>query len=378
MIKRFYSTEFIKKALKPNSVLIVYGARQVGKTTLVNEFLKSEFIGKKVFSGFGEDSFLRGTLESLDAQKIISFFSGYDLIFIDEAQKISDIGEALKIMVDHIEGIKIIVTGFSSFGLARMIGEPLVGRSDILTLYPISAMEIDGQFGKMNLRQSLENYLIFGTYPDAINAKTFEDKRYYLNKLINGYLYKDILELEQIKNSGKISDLLRLLALQIGKEVSMQELGNNLEMSKNTVEKYLDLLEKSFVIVKVRGFSRNLRKEVTKTSRYYFYDNGVRNALIRNFNFLNSRDDVGALWENYLFIERMKKREYRKIYANQYFWRTYDQKEIDLVEERDGKLFGYEFKWNTKKQKVPKGWLESYKNTSYEVITPDNYLDFII
>ncbi len=221
--------------------------------------------------------------------------------------------------------------------------------------------------------------LVFGSYPEVITAESFNQKKEILTLIRDSYLFKDILELENIKNSQKIFDLLRLIAFQIGHEVSLQELGTSLGMSKNTVERYLDLLEKAFVIKRVFGFSRNLRKEITKTSRFYFLDNGIRNAVIGNFNGLNNRDDIGQLWENYLFIERMKKREYKNIYASQYFWRTYDRKEIDLVEERDGKLFGYEFKWNTKKKiKAPKSWLESYSNAEFKVITPENYLNFIL
>jgi predicted AAA+ superfamily ATPase len=205
----------------------------------------------------------------------------------------------------------------------------------------------------------------------------YNEKREYLESLRDSYLYKDILEMENIRNADKLSDLLKLIAFQIGNEVSLNELSNALDLSKQTVEKYLDLLEKAFVIIKVRGFSRNLRKEISKTARYYFWDNGVRNALINNFNTLDSRNDVGQLWENFLFIERYKKRSYLNIFSNIYFWRTYDQKEVDLIEEREGQLFGFEFKWGNKKKKIPKLWLETYKNSSYEVINRENYLAFI-
>lgn len=374
MIKRYY-LEKIDEYLKPNKVLVIYGPRQVGKTTLLREYLKT--YSGKLYKSTGENLELKKVLESGDLSKISSFFSDYELVVIDEAQKIENIGEALKILVDQIDNIRVIATGSSSFDLSNKIGEPLVGRQTVLHLFPISTIELSDNYGKMHLHEGLENSLIFGSYPEVVMARSWREKKDLLVQIRDSYLYKDILELENIKNSKKISDLLRLLAYQVGKEVSLQELGNSLDMSKNTVERYLELLEKSFVLVNVRGFSRNLRKEVHKTSRYYFYDNGIRNAVIDNFNALDVRDDVGQLWENYLFIERMKKRSYQKIYANQYFWRTYDRKEIDLVEERDGKLFGYEFKYGDKKVKAPKDWLETYNNAEFSVINKENYLDFI-
>lgn len=375
MIKRYYLDK-IEKYLKPNKVLVIYGPRQVGKTTLVEEYLKT-FSGK-VYKSTGENAELRRVLQSDDFSQIIPFFEGYDLVVIDEAQKIENVGQGLKIIVDQIEGIKVIATGSSSFDLSNKIGEPLVGRQTVLRLFPISAIEFSDNYGNFRLHEELENNLVFGSYPEVITAKSFEEKKMILSQIRDSYLYKDILEIEKIKNSKKILDLLRLIAYQIGKEVSLQELGNSLNMSKNTVEKYLDLLEKSFVLVNVRGFSRNLRKEIYKTSRYYFYDNGIRNAVIDNFNLVDVRNDVGELWENYLFIERMKKREYERIFANQYFWRTYEKKEIDLVEEREGKLFGYEFKYRDgKKIKAPKDWIETYEEAEFEVISKDNYLEFI-
>lgn len=375
MIKRYYDNK-INENLKANKVLLIYGPRQIGKTTLINNFLKT-YQGK-IYSSSGEDSNLQRILESSDFSKIIPFFKAYDLIVIDEAQKINKIGQGLKIIVDQIPGIKVIATGSSSFDLSNKIGEPLVGRQIVKKMFPISASELANNFGKFYLYENLENLLIYGSYPEIITADSYQEKREQLVQIRDSYLYKDILEFEQIKNSRKILNLLRLVAMQIGNEVSLQELGNSLDMSKNTVERYLDLLEKSFVLVNVQGFSRNLRKEVTKMSRYYFYDLGVRNAIVENFNLFENRDDIGRLWENFLVMERLKKQAYTPIYANNYFWRTYDQKEIDWVEERDGKLFGFEFKWNNKKNKEPKLWKETYDNAEYKVINQDNYLDFIM
>ena len=375
MIERFYASQ-INNYIKPNKVLVLYGPRRVGKTTLINEFL-SRYKGK-LYTSTGENVQLRDILESDDFQKIIPFFKSYDLVVIDEAQKVANIGQGLKILVDQIPGIIVIATGSSSFELSNKVGEPLVGRQNIFTLYPIAILELIKQYGPLYVQERLEQFLVYGTYPEVITSDSFEEKKRYLTQIRDSYLSKDILELERIKNSKKLLDLLRLLAFQIGKEVSLQELGSSLDMSKNTIARYLDLLEKAFVIINVRGFSRNLRKEVTKTSRYYFYDNGIRNALIENYNFLHSRDDIGPLWENFLFIERLKKRTYHSIYGHPYFWRTWDQQEIDLVEEREGKLFGYEFKWKEQRvSKSPRDWLKSYPEASYVVITRENYLDFI-
>ena len=223
----------------------------------------------------------------------------------------------------------------------------------------------------------LEERLIYGSYPEVVTTNDREQKILYLKEIVNSYLYKDILELDGIRNSDKIVKLLQLLVFQIGKEISHTELGRQLSMSKNTVDRYLDLLEKSFVVFKLRGFSRNLRKEISKNPRYYFYDTGIRNALINNFNLLSMRDDIGMLWENYIIVERLKKQEYQKIPANNYFWRTYDRKEIDFVEESEGKLCGYEIKWSDKRHKPPRQWLETYKDSEYHVITKANYLEFI-
>ncbi len=374
-IYRFYDDK-ISSLLHNGKVLALYGPRRVGKTTLIKSFLEN-FSGKFYF-GNGDDSALREILESENINRITSAFKGYDLIVIDEAQRIINVGFGLKILVDSLPKCKVIATGSSSFKLSGKIGEPLTGRQKTALLYPLSALELSEEFGRMAINENLENYLIYGSYPEVITAENTEDKKDYLVLLRDSYLFKDILELENIKNFSKLFDLLKLIAFQIGKEVSLNELSNSLEIAKQTVERYLDLLEKTFVIKKVRGFSGNLRKEVTKTSRYFFMDNGIRNAVINNFNNLSTRNDVGLLWENYLFVERIKKQTYKKIYSNNYFWRTYDKKEIDMVEERDGKLFGYEFKWGGKKKTSEKLWLETYKNAEFELINKDNYLDFII
>ena len=383
MFFRYYSNQ-IENLLTPGRVLVVYGPRRVGKTFLINHYLQDVQSGagehdqSRIFSGVGDDAFLREVLESESVQKIKTAFSEYDLVVIDEAQKINNIGQGLKIVVDSLPHVRVIATGSSSFDLANKVGEPLTGRKTTLLLFPLSLLELRTHWGAIQTQQMLEQFLIFGTYPETLGLEGLTAKAAYLGELRDAYLYKDILELENLRNARKLLDLLTLLAFQIGQEVSLNELGASLSMSKQTVQRYLNLLEKTFVIHNVRGFSRNLRKEVTKTSRYYFLDNGVRNAVINNYNPLSKRNDVGQLWENFVYVERLKQRSYLNIFANEYFWRTYDKQEIDLVEEREGNLHGYEFTYSTKKKrKVPKAWAEAYPDASFRVITPDNFLTFL-
>lgn len=366
----------MQKLLSPNKVVVIYGPRRCGKTTLLENFLKET--KKKYLYASGEDINVQEYLGSQSILKLKDFIGDNKILAIDEAQKIKNIGVNLKLIVDHIKGIKVIATGSSSFDLAKNIGEPLTGRKYTLKLFPLAQMEISSMEKIHETKVNLENRLIYGSYPEVVLAKSNEQKEKYLKEIISSYLYKDIFEVEGLRHSEKIIRLLRLLAFQIGKEVSYTEIASQVGMSKNTVEKYLDLLENVFVIHKLTGFSRNLRKEISKSPRYYFYDDGVRNALINNFNPLNFRDDIGMLWENYVIIERFKKQEYLGVSANNYFWRTYDQKEIDFVEERKGKLCGYEIKWKKDKIRPPKDWLSTYKNAEYKLINKENYLEFIL
>jgi predicted AAA+ superfamily ATPase len=363
--------------LKPNKVLVVYGSRQTGKTTLLKKFLSENESNFKYKLDSGDDVNTQIVLGSGDFKKIIDYAKGYDLIAIDEAQRIRNIGIGLKILVDQLPGIKIIVTGSSSFELAGQIGEPLTGRKTTLTLFPLSQMEMGRLYNDYDLRSRLEEYLIYGSYPEALTSETHRDKKKVLEELVGSYLLKDILELEKVKSSKLLLDLLRLLAFQVGSEVSLSELGRQLGIDSKTVARYLDLFEKSFVIFNLRGFSRNRRKEITSKSKYYFFDNGIRNAIIANFNPLDMRDDIGKLWENFLVVERLKKQTYDGIYANNYFWRTWDQKEIDWVEERDGRLFGFEFKWKSKFRKASSAWTDTYPDATLEIINPENYLGFV-
>lgn len=362
--------------LKKGKVFVLYGPRRVGKTELIRKIV-SGFDGK-IFSGTGDNQEVRELLSSQKLNQLQTAFGSYQLIFIDEAQRIPAVGFALKLLIDHFPEMIIVVTGSSSFDLSNKIGEPLTGRNTLRNLFPISILELYNQLGGMFVLQKLEDLLIFGTYPEVLTANSANDKKEYLISIRDAYLFKDILELESIKNPAKLTDLLKLLAFQIGQEVSLNELSNNLGIAKQSVERYLDLLEKTFIIKKVSGFSRNLRKEIVKTARYYFWDNGIRNALINNFNPLGQRNDMGMLWENFLYMERLKTKSYKRIFASDYFWRTYDRQEIDLIEERDGKLFAYEFKWQPKNVKAPKAWSDAYPDSEFQVISKENFLEFLI
>lgn len=374
-INRYIKKDILKK-LQPNKVVVLYGPRQVGKTTLVKEILK-DFKKEDYLFLNGENKSVQRWLSSQEVDILRQYIGNYKLLIVDEAQKVDHIGLNLKLIVDNFSGIRVLATGSSSFELANQVGEPLVGRKWQFTLFPISQLELVEYESRGETENKLESRIIYGAYPDVVKTDIFKEKQDILNEIVDSYLYQDLLEFNEIKKSQKIIDILKNLAFQIGSEVSLQELGNAVSLNIRTVEKYLDLLEKTFVIKRVSGFSRNLRKEVSKMSKYYFFDNGVRNAIIQNFNTLDLRNDVGQLWENYLFMERLKRNKYKNIKSNIYFWRTYDKKEIDLIEEREGKLFGYEFKYN-KLVKAPKAWKETYPQASFEVINKDNYLDFVV
>ncbi len=377
-----YHIQNIEKFLIPNKVLLLYGARRVGKTTLIQKFIENYCLnlpnerGKILFVN-GDDIYVRQYLESQSIQKLREFVGNHSLLVIDEAQYIRQIGLNLKLIVDHIPNVKVIATGSSSFELARDIGEPLTGRKYVLKLFPIAQLELSQIEKPHETKANLESRLIFGAYPEIVTLMDNRMREEYLREMLSSYLFKDILELEGVRHADKLVRLLQLVAFQIGKEISLNELGTQLGMSKNTVERYLDLLEKVFIIFKRAGFSRNLRKEISKNHRFYFCDNGIRNALIRNFNPLALRNDVGELWENYIVIERMKKQEYLRHISDSYFWRTYNKQEIDLVEERSGKLSGYEIKYQPVQTKPPSQWFGQYPEASFEVIHSENYLDFI-
>ena len=361
--------------LQPNKVVVIYGPRRVGKTTLIQEINK-KFFNKTLFVN-GDDISIQSYLGSQNLEKLKSFVGKTPLLIIDEAQTIPKIGLNLKIMVDNIPNLKIIATGSASFDLSQQIGEPLVGRKWQFELYPISQMELSKYENPFESTTKLESRLIYGSYPEVVTASSNIKKGEILKEILDGYLFKDILLFEGLRKSAKLVQILKLIAFQIGREVSLRELAQHTELNSGTVARYLDLLEKVFIIRRLSGFRRNLRTEVTKTGRYYFIDNGVRNILINNLNQLSDRSDVGELWENYLYVERLKKREYKKIYVNEYFWRTHTQNEVDLVEERNGKLHGFEYKWGKKYSKKYRLFTETYKNADCTLINRDNYLEFI-
>lgn len=368
--------EFSKKLL-PNKVLILLGARRVGKTEFIKKYLQ-DIPKETVLKLNGEDIQDAELLSERSVNNYKRLLQGIDLLVIDEAHAIPDIGLKLKLIVDSIENIKVIATGSSVFDLNNTLGEPLVGRKNTLNLFPLSQIEFFQYENFKETKENLEKRLLFGSYPELEKYESWEEKVDYLFEIVNSYLLKDILAYDGIRHSNKIFDLLRMIAFQVGHEVSLQEIANALQLSKNTVVNYLDLLTKVFVIFKVEGFSRNLRKEITKSSRWYFFDNGIRNALINNFNRLNLRSDSGQLWENYLSSERIKKQHYLKIKTENYFWRTYDQQEIDWLEVQNDKISGFEFKWNEfKKVKEPAAFAKAYPDATFEVVKRNNYLNFI-
>jgi uncharacterized protein len=375
MYKRAY--EPLEDRIRPNKVLVIFGPRRVGKTTLLRNYLQESKFRYKLDSG--DNIRTQQILGSQDFSQILPYVEGYDLLAIDEAQNIPNIGNALKIIIDQVPEIRVIVTGSSSFELAGQVGEPLTGRKSTLTLYPMAQSELLSTQNAFELREKLPNYMIFGSYPEVLTAATQRDQIEVLSEIANSYLLKDILAFDRIKSSRTLMDLLKLLALQVGSEVALNEIATQLGVDVKTLKRYLDLLEKAFVVYRLNGFSRNLRQEVTNKAKYYFFDNGIRNAIIAQFNALDQRNDVGALWENFMITERLKHRAYAEIPANMYFWRTYQQQEIDLVEERDGNLFGYEFKWSPQKgSRPPVGWNETYPQAQFSVVTPENYKYFIV
>ena len=367
----------IQKELQSEpKAIILYGPRQAGKTTLIGQLLAK--IDLPYVQLNGDDLRTQELLSRADLDKLKSVVGANKLLVIDEAQRVENIGLTLKLIFDHYK-IHILASGSASFDLANKVNEPLTGRSATFTLYPFSYNELPIHPPVASNSEHMEDFLRFGMYPKISSYDSHEDKENYLYDLINNYLYRDILTFEQVKKPKKVIDLLSLLALQIGSEVSTSELASHLSISKLSVEKYLDLLEKMFVIVNLRGFSRNLRKEISKSSKYYFVDLGFRNALIRNFNPLNIRSDIGALFENYAIIERMKTFHHQRRYANFYFWRTYDQKEIDLIEEKQGELSAYEFKWKEGEvnSKSAKEFTEAYPNSRFQVVNQSNFDEFL-
>lgn len=363
----------IKEKLYKGKAIILLGPRQVGKTTLLKALAKEE---KNILWINADNIEDREIFNNPSAKRLKAILGNYSIVIIDEAQRIKDIGVKLKLITDELKPIQLIATGSSSFELSNTINEPLTGRKFEYQLYPLSFAELVNHHNLLEELKMLPHRLIYGSYPDVINNAGNEKE--ILQQLVNSYLYKDILEWNRIKKSDKIIKLLQAISFQVGNQVSYHELGQTVGLNSETVASYINLLEQSFVLFKLSSFSRNLRNELKKSHKIYFYDNGVRNALIANYNPVNLRNDLGALWENYLISERIKYCEYNKIYSNKYFWRTHSGQEIDYIEEREGKLFAYEFKWNKKKKsKIPIAFEKGYDNYVFEVITTDNYETFI-
>jgi predicted AAA+ superfamily ATPase len=372
MIKRLIEENLLAEMNK-GFVVGLFGARRTGKTFLMN-YLKEQL--EDVLYVQGDNLDVAETLSQPRLSALEPLVKGYRYLFIDEAQEIQGIGKTLKLIADTWPDLKIFVTGSSALDLRNSIGEPLVGRSKFFYLFPVAQVELNESF--LEAKTRLDQKLIFGGYPQVINADAADEKASILASIRNGYLLKDILMLDRIKDPVFIHSLLRLLAFQIGNDVSLSELASNLKVSHHTIQRYLFLLEQTFVIFSLQGFSRNLRKEYSKSPRYYFWDNGIRNAIINNYSPLNARDDTGKLWENYCQSERLKSNHYLGRDVSSFFWRTYDQKEIDLIEDSMGTLAAFEFKWGTKTAKPPLAFTQSYPGTSYEIINQDNYLSFII
>ncbi|MBN2728781.1 MAG: ATP-binding protein [Bacteroidales bacterium] len=364
---------YIVDNLKPGFAVGLFGARRTGKTVLMNQ-VAQEIPGKPLIIS-GEDFDVQEIFSSQKLSLLKSTTSGYTHLFIDEAQKIPNVGINLKLIVDNIPGISIFFTGSSSFELYNQIGEPLTGRSIFLNLFGFSQEELNDDF--LEARKTLDNKLIYGLYPQVYLEPGNVQKEEVLNGIKNGYLLKDILEFDLQKDSVFVLNLLRLIAFQIGQDISYSEIAGRLQVNVRTVQRYLNILEKMFILFSLQGLSRNMRNEYTKTPRYYFWDNGIRNTLIANLNPLNIRNDIGQLWENYCISERQKYLSYNRISANKFFWRTYTQKEIDYIEEREGILHAYEMKYSGRSEKAPSLFLENYPESEFTEINRESYLDFL-
>ncbi len=375
IIKRTIANSIEKSLLNDQRIVVLYGARQTGKTTLSNIILDN--VEGNILRINADEKKYIDVLSSRDFSKIKLLIGGYNVLFIDEAQRIPDIGINLKIIHENMPELKVLVTGSSSFDLAKRMSEPLTGRTSTFKLYPISLQELKEISNVFEIQNRLEEYMVYGLYPALLQYDNLNQKEKYLTELSNAYLYKDVLEISNIRNSSKINNLLKLLSFQIGSLVSVNELAKNLGMSQETVNSYIDLLEKAFIVFRLSGFNKNLRKEITKLDKIYFWDLGVRNCLINNFAPLNLRTDTGSLWENFVIAERLKYLSNAERMVNPYFWRTYTGAEIDYIEEKNGILTAYEIKYSKMSRKAPQTWIENYGN-DYHCITKDNFREYIM
>ncbi|MDP2089764.1 MAG: ATP-binding protein [Flavobacteriaceae bacterium] len=360
----------IKEKIHGGKAIVVVGARQVGKTTLLKNILE----GLDYLFLDADDPTIRNLLSSPNTEQIRTIITDHQIIFLDEAQRIPGIGLTLKIITDQFKHVQLFVSGSSSFDLGNELNEPLTGRKWEYEMFPISWEEYESKIGFIKSEQQLENRLLYGFYPEVINNQGKE--RETLKNLVNSYLYRDILAFSDIRRPEVLEKLLQALALQMGNEVNYNELSQIVGINKITVQKYIEILEKAYIVFRLHSFSRNLRNEIKQNRKIYFYDNGIRNMIIGNFNPLDLRLDKGALWENFLVSERLKQNNYKETFSKMYFWRTKQQQEIDFVEERNGEIFGYEFKWNHKKMKFPQNFIETYNAKGF-VIDKNNFRDFV-
>ncbi|OHD54683.1 MAG: ATPase [Spirochaetes bacterium GWF1_51_8] len=372
MINRIISQKILGNFFKGKVILII-GPRQTGKTTLLHQITDNQKENTLWLNG--DESDIREILARPTSTALKGIIGNKKIVVIDEAQRIDEIGLTIKLMADSIQGIQILVTGSSALELSGNIKEPLTGRKYEYHLYPLSFEELRGYTSDIEENRMLEQRMIFGYYPDVVNNPS--EAKEILRLLSESYLYKDLYMLAQIKKPVVLEKLVVALALQLGNEVNYNELSRTVGSDKETIERYIDLLEKAFVIFRLPSLSRNMRNEIKKGRKIYFYDNGIRNAVIKNFNPLALRQDTGALWENFLVAERKKRNEYSGIWSNHYFWRNTSQQEIDYIEEMDGKMSGFEFKWGQNKLKTPRVFLEAYPGSDIRIITRENYRDFI-
>lgn len=380
MIQSFVSRDIspvVLKWLKPQKAVIIKGARRTGKTELVKH-IQSQYDGTTEYLN-AEDADVLDLLSHRTIQNYRTLFSKTDLLIIDEAQVIPEIGKIVKLIVDEIIGIRVLITGSSSISLSETSGEPLTGRKTEIDLYPFSLNELRNKCTPVEIRQNLEERIVYGSYPEILKLQSGDEKRIYLEEIVRSYLLKDIFMLNELREGEKINQLLRMLAYQVGQEVSYHELGNALGMSKNTVERYLNLLKDAFVIFPLGGFQKNLRKEISKNRKWYFIDTGIRNAIISDFKGAAYRPDIGHLWENYVVIERLKYHRATLQSTKLHFWRTYDRQEIDLIEVNGNDIRAFEIKWDmgTKPVKEPKGFSKAYPGADFRVIDKNNIFDFV-
>ncbi len=373
MIKRFIE-DTVKSKIGSGKAIILMGARQVGKTTLLKDIFKNK---SDILWLSGDEPDIQAMFENITSTLLKAIIGKNKFIIIDEAQRIQDIGIKLKLITDQIPEVQLIATGSSSFELANKINEPLTGRKWEYKIYPLSFSEMASHHGLLEEKRLIPHRLIYGYYPEVVT--NIGEEKEILKQLSDSYLYKDILAWEQIKKTDKLIKLLQALAFQIGSQISYNELGQTCGLDSKTVEKYIILLEQAYIIFRLSSFSRNLRNELKSSKKIYFYDNGIRNAIIANFSIAESRSDIGALWENFLISERIKQHSFNNKWSNKWFWRTAQQKEIDYIEESDGKLSAYEFKWNKNaKAKQPIQFKKGYPDSNFEVITPGNVEEFLL